>query len=119
MKHVNTSKKRGFFKPLIESVSVQAAMMVLRPGQSSSDEPENEHPRVEQWLYVVSGAGRANVDGRSIKLAKGSLLLVDKGEPHRITNTGDEPMVTVNLYAPPAYREDGEVRPSVKGKRKN
>jgi mannose-6-phosphate isomerase-like protein (cupin superfamily) len=118
MKHVTTSKKRGFFKPLIESASVQAAMMVLRPGQSSSDEPENEHPRAEQWLYVVAGTGRARVDGRSVKLAQGSLLLVEKGEAHQITNTGDEPMVTVNLYAPPAYREDGEVRPSIKGKRK-
>jgi mannose-6-phosphate isomerase-like protein (cupin superfamily) len=118
MKHVNTSKKRGFFKPLIESASVQAAMMVLRPGQSSSDEPENEHPRAEQWLYVVSGTGRGTVDGRSVKLGEGSLLLVEKGEAHRITNTGHEPMVTVNFYAPPAYRGDGEVRPSIKGKRK-
>lgn len=118
MRHVNTSKKRGFFKPLIESESVQSAMMVLRPGQSSSYEPENEHPRAEQWLYVVSGAGRATVDGRSVNLGAGSLLLVEKGEAHRITNTGDEPMVTVNFYAPPAYRRDGEVRPSIKGKRK-
>jgi len=118
MKHVRTTNKRGLFKPLIESAAVQAATMVLRPGQSSSDEPENEHPRAEQWLYVVSGAGRATVDGRSVKLAQGSLLLVEKGEAHRITNTGNGPMVTVNFYAPPAYGEDGDVRPSVKGKRK-
>jgi hypothetical protein len=37
----------------------QAAMMTLRPGQSSSDEPVNEHPRCEQWLFVIAGAGRA------------------------------------------------------------
>lgn len=117
MKHVNTKTKRGFFKPLMGSGAVQAAMMVLRPGQSSSEEPENEHPRAEQWLYVVSGQGRAKVGKRSVRLGEGSLLLVEKDEAHQITNTGQGPMVTVNFYAPPAYLADGEVKKSVKGKK--
>ena len=115
---MNTTKKRGFFKPVMESSSVQAAMMVLRPGQGSSEEPENEHPRAEQWVYVVSGSGRAVAGGRSVKLSAGSLVLVEKDEAHRIVNTGDEAMVTVNFYAPPAYGGDGEVKASVKKKRK-
>src|SRR5687768_8506421 len=102
----------------MESGAVQAAMMVLRPGQSSSDRPENEHPGAEQWLYVVSGGGRAKVGRRSVKLAAGSLLLVEKYEAHQITNTGDESMVTLNFYAPPAYGGDGEIKASVKKKRK-
>jgi mannose-6-phosphate isomerase-like protein (cupin superfamily) len=118
MKHVRTGKKKGLFKPLMESAAVQAATMVLRPGQSSSDEVENEHPRAEQWMFVVAGSGRATVGKRSVKVAEGSLLLIEKGESHRITNTGRGEMVTVNFYAPPAYSADGEVRPSVKrGKR--
>ena len=43
MKHIRTSGKRGLFNVLTNSSSAQAAMMTLRPGQSSSDEPENEH----------------------------------------------------------------------------
>ena len=118
MKHVKTTKKRGLFKPLTESAAVQAATMVLQPGQSSSDEVENEQPRAEQWMFVASGSGRALVGKRSIKVAEGSLLLIEKGEAHRITNTGRTEMVTVNFYAPPAYSADGEVRRSVKrGKR--
>lgn len=118
MKHVRTTNKRGLFKPLIESAAVQAATMVLRPGQSSSDEVENEHPRSEQWMFVVWGSGRATVGKRSVKVAEGSLLLIERGEPHRITNTGRTEMVTINFYAPPAYSSDGEVRRSVKrGKR--
>ena len=116
MKHVDTSRKRGFFKRLIESADVQAAMMVLRPGQSSSDEPENEHPASEQWLYVVSGMGRAKVGKRAVKLGEGSLLLIERGEAHEITNTGQVQMVTVNFYAPPAYDEKGDVKRSAKGK---
>ena len=118
MNHIKTTKKRGLFKPLMESAAVQAATMVLQPGQSSSDEVENEHPRAEQWMFVVSGSGRAVVGKRSIKVAEGSLLLIEKGEAHRITNTGRTEMVTVNFYAPPAYSADGEVRRSVeRGKR--
>ena len=88
--------------------------MVLKPGQSSSNEPEDEHPKAEQWLYVVSGSGRAKGKGRSISLKAGSLLLIEKREPHQITNTGKEPMVTLNFYAPPAYTDEGEVKRSVK-----
>jgi mannose-6-phosphate isomerase-like protein (cupin superfamily) len=52
--------------------------------------------------------------GRAIALKAGSLLLIEKREPHQITNTGKEPMVTLSFYAPPAYTEDGEVKRSVK-----
>ena len=85
-------------------------MMNLRPGQSTSDQPENEHPRCEQWLYVIRGTGRATVGKRSVAIKTGSLLLIEKGEPHRITNTGRTPMVTLNFYVPPAYTDDGELR---------
>jgi mannose-6-phosphate isomerase-like protein (cupin superfamily) len=118
MKHVKATKKKGLFKPLIESAAVQAAAMVLRPGQSSSDKVENEHPGAEQWLFVVSGSGRATVGRRSVRIGDGSLLLIEKGEAHRITNTGDAELVTVNFYAPPAYSGDGEVRRSVKSRKR-
>jgi mannose-6-phosphate isomerase-like protein (cupin superfamily) len=85
-------------------------MMTLRPGQSSSDEVVNEHPRCEQWLLVLSGAGRATVEKRRVALKEGSLLLIEKGEAHRITNTGKRPLVTLNLYAPPAYTKGGDLR---------
>jgi mannose-6-phosphate isomerase-like protein (cupin superfamily) len=117
MKHVDTTRHKKMFAPLIASRAVQSATMVLRPGESSSDEPENEHPAAEQWLFVVSGAGRAKVAKRTVRLRKGSLLLIERGEVHQITNTGKQPMVTVNFYAPPAYTKDGEVKPTVKRSR--
>ncbi len=114
MKHVQTSGVRAMFKPLIKSRSVQAAMMVLQPGKPSSDEPENEHPKAEQWLFVIAGSGKARVGKRSIRLKAGSLLLIEKGEVHQITNDRESPMKTINFYAPPAYTEEGEERPRVK-----
>lgn len=88
--------------------------MVLKPGQSSSDQPENEHPRAEQWLFVIAGAGNARVGRQSLPLKAGSLLLIEKGERHRIANTGERALITVNFYAPPAYTLSGQVKASVR-----
>src|SRR5258706_16067556 len=117
MKHVNTRSITAFFKPILQSPSVQAAIMVLKPGQSSSDKPEDEHPKSEQWLFVISGRGRAKTNKRTLKLYPGSLLLIEKNEAHQITNTAKELMKTINFYAPPAYTSDGDVKPSVQKSR--
>ncbi len=111
MKHFKTTK-RDAFEVLHETGTSQAAMMTLAPGESSSESSTNEHAWAEQWLYVVSGEGMVR-DGsprgkQRVKLAPGSLLLIEKGEPHEIENTGSVPLVTLNIYAPPAYDDDGE-----------
>jgi mannose-6-phosphate isomerase-like protein (cupin superfamily) len=116
MKHVKIKAKRAEFKVLADGGSSQAALMVLAPGEATGDRPLNEHPAAEQWLYVVSGTGRAKSGGRGVRLGEGSLLLVQKGERHQVTNTGRSPLVTLNVYAPPAYTKDGEVRRAVKRK---
>jgi mannose-6-phosphate isomerase-like protein (cupin superfamily) len=116
MRHIKTGSKRGFFKLLASSDSAQAAMMVLRPGQKTGEAPENEHPNCEQWLFIVSGTGTARVGKRRVGLHDNSLLLIERDEPHQIENTGKRrPLVTLNLYVPPAYDEQGEVRLSAKG----
>lgn len=76
--------------------------MVLRPGQSTGGD-DNVHAEADQWLYVVSGSGVAIVKGRRIDLDAGTLLLIEAGETHEIINEGSEPLMTVNVYAPPAY----------------
>ena len=110
MQHISTGKRRSFFTVLAKTTTAEAAMMTLRPGQSTSDEPENEHPRCEQWVFVLSGAGRAVVGKRRVTLKANSLLLIEEGEPHQITNTGRTPLVTLNFYAPPAYTKAGDLK---------
>jgi mannose-6-phosphate isomerase-like protein (cupin superfamily) len=109
MKHLKTSG-RDAFEVMHATPTSQAAMMTLAPGESSSESSENEHAWAEQWLYVVAGEGEARAGKKSkrIKLGPGSLLLIEKGEPHEIENTGTTPLVTLNIYAPPAYDDDGE-----------
>ncbi|HEX3356650.1 MAG TPA: cupin domain-containing protein [Tepidisphaeraceae bacterium] len=114
MKHIHTSTARGkMFVPLFNSKTMQAAMMTLRPGQISG-ELGNEHPKAEQWLFVIAGSGAALGKKSRVVIRTGSLLFIRKGEVHQIKNTGRQKLVTLNLYAPPAYTPEGEVRRAVK-----
>ena len=120
MKRISSGKYRGKFEVLFASRSVQAAMMTLRPGDTSDDELRNEHPRSEQWLYVIAGSGRVRVASvakriRTQRLSAGDVLLIEKGERHQIENTGKHALRTVNFYAPPAYDEEGKVKLTAKG----
>ena len=111
MRHLNTAtRQKSFFTVLATAAAAQAAMMTLKPGQSTSDKPENEHPRCEQWLFVLRGTGRAIVGKRRVGLKANSLLLIEQGEAHQITNTGRSPLVTLNFYAPPAYTSSGDLK---------
>lgn len=91
-----------WFDVLLETETAQAAVMTLAPGQSTGS-AENAHERSDQWLYVVSGSGRATVEETPMGLEAGDLVCIEAGETHEIENTGSEPLETLNLYLPPAY----------------
>ncbi|MGA9291497.1 MAG: cupin domain-containing protein [Ignavibacteriaceae bacterium] len=80
----------------------QYAEMVLKKG-SSTGGPDNQHEKSDQWLYVVSGEGKAIVNNKEIKFNAGSVLLIEAGDKHEIINTGSGLLQTLNFYTPPAY----------------
>ena len=88
----------------------QAAEMVIEPGGAEGD-AGNRHRGSDQWLYVVSGTGRATIEGVRHPLRAGSLLCIQRGEAHEIRNTGRTLLKTVNVYVPPAYTRGGEPLP--------
>jgi mannose-6-phosphate isomerase-like protein (cupin superfamily) len=101
MERIEVSSDRGF-RVTAGTDRSQAATMVLAPGEVTGG-PTNHHEESDQWLYVKSGAGVAEVDGEEYELREGDLALIEPGENHEIRNEGDEPFVTVNVYAPPEY----------------
>jgi mannose-6-phosphate isomerase-like protein (cupin superfamily) len=52
---------------------------------------------------VISGTGNAVVEGEAREIGEGSLLLIEAGESHEVSNTGEEPLQTFSIYSPPAY----------------
>ena len=111
MRAIETTRHtRKKFAVLHATRSSQAATMTLAPGTESNESSANEHAWAEQWLYVVSGTGSARVGKRTIRLRPGSLLLIEKREPHVIRAGQRSRLVTVNVYVPPAYDAEGEPR---------
>ncbi len=90
------------FRVVAGSDRSQAAEMTLGPGDSTGG-PDNRHPDSDQWVFIVSGSGTAVVEGADHELAAGTLLLIEAGEAHELKSGSEEPLVTVNIYAPPEY----------------
>jgi mannose-6-phosphate isomerase-like protein (cupin superfamily) len=95
------TKPAAEWKVFPGSRSSQAALMTLKPGDVEGG-PGNRH-RGDQWLFVISGRGRAIVKKNSVRLNPGSLLFIKAGETHEIKALGRRPLKTINVYAPPSY----------------
>lgn len=90
------------FSVLTTTERSQVATMVVAPNDHVGG-PHNAHESADQWLYVLSGEGRAVVSNEAVELGPGALVLIEAGQPHEISNLGDVPLETVNIYAPAAY----------------
>ena len=110
MQHKHPQFGHGF-KVVLGNARGQAAQMTLAPGETEGG-PDNRHKGADQWLFVVSGTGVAIVEGERVELREGTLVLIDRGEPHEIRNTGDTPLKTLNFYVPPAYTDEGDELPA-------
>jgi mannose-6-phosphate isomerase-like protein (cupin superfamily) len=123
MKHLRITRQRGQFKKLAATAEAQAILMTLKPGESSEDSPRNEHPRCEQWMFVLSGEGEVITEAaakrRKTAIGPGSLVLIEKRERHQVTASGSTPLVSLNLYVPPAYGADGKPLPAAQSKGKS
>jgi len=98
------------FRVAMGNRRTQAATMVIEPGAAEGG-PGNRHRGADQWLFVLSGTGKAIIKGTSYPLHAGVLLMIEHGEPHEIRNSGRRPLQTLNFYSPPAYRANGDELP--------
>jgi putative monooxygenase len=67
---------------------------------------EHYHPYSEEFLYVVGGAVRVDIDGQALTLDERAGVLVPKGARHRISNDGAEEASIVFHLGPLAPRPE-------------
>jgi mannose-6-phosphate isomerase-like protein (cupin superfamily) len=113
MKRDQLSFRPGF-RLSVSNARSQAAVMVLAAGGKEGG-PDNCHRGADQWLLVVEGTGRAIINGRSLALGPGTLVLIEKGDRHEIRNTGRSLLKTASVYVPPAYRDEENELPAGRG----
>lgn len=98
----NVGRAPDSFSVLQTMELVQTAVMTLQPGAWSGHKG-NEHPGSEQVLLVVEGEVVAEIGSERGVLQAGDVVIVRAGQAHRFGNESEQPAVTFNVYAPPAY----------------
>lgn len=104
MQHWPTLTPETGFKVLSDTGRSQFATVALEPQQKHGS-AETINQDADQWLYVISGSGRAVVGEDAVELGPGALVLIEAGEPHEIRNLGDTMLEAISICAPPEHQE--------------
>ncbi|RKZ28867.1 hypothetical protein DRQ36_09800 [bacterium] len=98
------SEIREIMSPAIGSVERQSlAEAILYPGQSTI---EHIHKISEEIYYILEGEGVMWQDGEEHEIGPGDAIANLPGVPHRITNTGDTPLLFLCICTPHYTHED-------------
>src|SRR5262245_2490427 len=93
--HPLNPKSEVYSRPLSEIIGLQRAIISLArvpPGKESF--AYHAHKGDEEWVYILSGRGRADIGDKSFEVCPGDFM----GFPtpsigHHLTNTGPEDLV--------------------------
>jgi transcriptional regulator with XRE-family HTH domain len=79
----------------------EIAVWELRPGESSAGLPRS-HPGEEANLFL-QGRALIEIGDERIEVSPGDCITFDPTRPHRVTATGDETVVCVDVISPPSF----------------
>jgi mannose-6-phosphate isomerase-like protein (cupin superfamily) len=98
----NIHSASSWFEVLQTTNRSQTAVMTLKPGASTGEEPES-HEDSQQVLLLIDGELLAEVDGERQNLKPGDIVIIPPKVKHKFTNKGKSPALTFNVYCPPEY----------------
>lgn len=97
----------GEYVVLADEPNFKAKTIIVQPGKRLSY--QLHHFRAEHW-FVVQGEGEVTLDGRSIPVGPGDAVDVPVETPHRVANTGQAPLIFVEVQHGTSFAEDDIVR---------
>ncbi len=100
-----TEENTFFRKVIFTGHNSQLVVMDIKPGE---DVGEETHHRVEQTLFLLSGTGKAVLNGKEYPFNAGDVVVVPPGTKHNFINTGAESLKIYTIYAP-ANHIDGRI----------
>ena len=78
------------------------SMCMIRVAPGETVRPAHSHPNGEEVIYIVTGSGRALIDGVVHPVHAGTAVLFPQGQIHMLQNSGTEEMKVVCFFAPPS-----------------
>jgi mannose-6-phosphate isomerase-like protein (cupin superfamily) len=97
----------GTYEVLTEDSGYKVKRIIVKPGQRLSYQTHEK--RSEYWV-IVQGHANATIDGKETPLDKGDAIIIDKREPHRITNMGEVDVVFIEVQMGEYLGEDDIIR---------
>jgi quercetin dioxygenase-like cupin family protein len=83
---------------LFESERILVGLNCFEPGQQHA---LHAHAGLDKVYQVLAGQGEFLLEGRSIPMEAGVMLVAPEGVPHGIRNSGSERLVVLAILAPP------------------
>jgi mannose-6-phosphate isomerase-like protein (cupin superfamily) len=78
----------------VPGLSFSFRKRVLHPGSSIGYHPQSE----DEVYYVVSGAGRMTIDGKTFEVKPGDATLTRPGSSHGLVQAGDDDLVLIIVF---------------------
>ena len=97
----------GFYIKLFQESGVWVKRVEVNPGGRLSLQ-KHEH-RSEKW-NIVTGTGVIDLDDQKIDIKPGSVIDIPLGAVHRIANTGDTPLVFIEVACGDNLTEEDIIR---------
>lgn len=97
----------GSYTVLADEDDHKVKRIVVKPGQRLSY--QLHHKRAEHW-FVVRGEGVVTLDDQAVPVRAGAAVDIPIGSSHRISNTGADELVFVEVQHGSYFGEDDIVR---------
>lgn len=95
-----TEKNTYFRKVIFTGTKSQFVVMDIPPGREVGEET---HRYTEQILFLLSGTGKAILDGKESPISAGDAVVVTPGTKHNFINIGTDSLKIYTVYAPPNH----------------
>jgi quercetin dioxygenase-like cupin family protein len=83
---------------------VNVSVFLFNGGPGSGPGP-HRHP-YDEIQFIQKGRGTWTVDGKTFEASAGDILVVKAGEVHSFKNTGDEPLVQLDVHLSPRFIQE-------------
>lgn len=107
MRNKRVDRPWGNYTSINHGDGFQVKRIVVKPGQRLS--LQYHHHRNEHWV-VTAGKGKIVVGDLSTNIKTGFYVMIQKLEPHRLINDGDEDLVIIEIQMGSYLGEDDIVR---------
>jgi quercetin dioxygenase-like cupin family protein len=82
-----------------------AVSVFLFNGQPGSGPGPHRHP-YDEVQFIQQGRGSWTVDGATFEAGAGDILVIKAGEVHSFKNTGDGPLVQLDVHLSPRFIQE-------------